>query len=253
MTVFPWLLARRPQRPGPVRSRSRGRGRAHPRARTSRAATCWARVVYGAAPTLLGAIVVIVISGVIGHPGRAVRRLLRRPHGRRDHARPRRVAGVPGAAARDPRGRDVRQRARDRRHRAGRHLHPGDGAPRAQRDARPAQPGVRRRGSRARLLRPADHLPPHPAQPRRGHRGPVHASTWRTRSSTSRRCQLPRAGPAAARSRTGARCSPTARSYLLQNPLPAMSAGIAIMLAVIAFNLVGDGLRAQLDPRERER
>ena len=29
--------------------------------------------------------------------------------------------------------------------------------------------------------------------------------------------------------------------------------GIAIMLAVIAFNLVGDGLRAQLDPRERQR
>lgn len=43
------------------------------------------------------------------------------------------------------------------------------------------------------------------------------------------------------------------RSYLLQNPMPAMAAGIAIMLAVIAFNLVGDGLRAQLDPRERQR
>ena len=43
------------------------------------------------------------------------------------------------------------------------------------------------------------------------------------------------------------------RSYLLQNPMPAMSAGLAIMLAVIAFNLVGDGLRAQLDPRERQR
>ncbi len=43
------------------------------------------------------------------------------------------------------------------------------------------------------------------------------------------------------------------RSYLIQNPLPAMSAGLAIMLAVIAFNLVGDGLRAQLDPRERQR
>jgi peptide/nickel transport system permease protein len=44
-----------------------------------------------------------------------------------------------------------------------------------------------------------------------------------------------------------------ARSYLLQNPWPAMSAGIAIMLAVVSVNLVGDGLRAQLDPRERER
>jgi peptide/nickel transport system permease protein len=43
------------------------------------------------------------------------------------------------------------------------------------------------------------------------------------------------------------------RSYLLQNPLPALSAGLAIMIAVICFNLVGDGLRAQLDPRERTR
>jgi peptide/nickel transport system permease protein len=43
------------------------------------------------------------------------------------------------------------------------------------------------------------------------------------------------------------------RSYLLQNPLPAVSAGLAIMIAVVCFNLVGDGLRVQLDPRERER
>ncbi len=43
------------------------------------------------------------------------------------------------------------------------------------------------------------------------------------------------------------------RAYLLQNAWPALSAGFAIMLAVISFNLVGDGLRSQLDPRERER
>jgi peptide/nickel transport system permease protein len=43
------------------------------------------------------------------------------------------------------------------------------------------------------------------------------------------------------------------RAYLLQNPWPAVSAGLSIMLAVVSFNLVGDGLRAQLDPRERER
>lgn len=43
------------------------------------------------------------------------------------------------------------------------------------------------------------------------------------------------------------------RAYLLQNAWPAVSAGIAIMLTVVSFNLVGDGLRAQLDPRERER
>ena len=43
------------------------------------------------------------------------------------------------------------------------------------------------------------------------------------------------------------------RAYLLQNAWPAVSAGAAIMLSVVSFNLVGDGLRAQLDPRERER
>jgi len=43
------------------------------------------------------------------------------------------------------------------------------------------------------------------------------------------------------------------RNYLLIDPIPATAAGLSIMLAVIAFNLVGDGLRAQLDPRERER
>ena len=44
-----------------------------------------------------------------------------------------------------------------------------------------------------------------------------------------------------------------ARSYLLQDPWPAVSAGVAIALAVVSVNLVGDGLRSQLDPRERER
>lgn len=43
------------------------------------------------------------------------------------------------------------------------------------------------------------------------------------------------------------------RAYLLQNAWPAVTAGFAIMLTVVSFNLVGDGLRAQLDPRERER
>ncbi len=42
------------------------------------------------------------------------------------------------------------------------------------------------------------------------------------------------------------------RAFLLLSPYVAISAGIAIMIAVIAFNLFGDGLRAQLDPRQRE-
>ncbi len=42
------------------------------------------------------------------------------------------------------------------------------------------------------------------------------------------------------------------RSYMLLSPYTAVSAGVAIMIAVIAFNLFGDGLRAQFDPRQRE-
>ena len=77
-------------------------------------------------------------------------------------------------------------------------------------------------------------------------------STSRTRSSTSRRSRFLGPGQQPPDPDWGSMLS-DARSYLLQNPWPAMCAGIAIMLAVISFNLVGDGLRAQLDPRERER
>lgn len=41
------------------------------------------------------------------------------------------------------------------------------------------------------------------------------------------------------------------RRYLLQHPLLSIAPGIAIMLVVFAFNLVGDGLRDALDPRLR--
>jgi ABC-type dipeptide/oligopeptide/nickel transport system permease subunit len=39
--------------------------------------------------------------------------------------------------------------------------------------------------------------------------------------------------------------------YLLTNPMLSFAPGIAIMLVVFAFNLVGDGLRDALDPRLR--
>ena len=42
------------------------------------------------------------------------------------------------------------------------------------------------------------------------------------------------------------------RQFLLLSPYTAAFAGLTIMVAVIAFNLLGDGLRAQLDPRQRE-
>jgi ABC-type dipeptide/oligopeptide/nickel transport system permease subunit len=39
--------------------------------------------------------------------------------------------------------------------------------------------------------------------------------------------------------------------YLLTNPILSFAPGLAIMLVVFAFNLVGDGLRDALDPRLR--
>jgi len=39
--------------------------------------------------------------------------------------------------------------------------------------------------------------------------------------------------------------------YLTMNPVLSFAPGIAIMLVVFAFNMVGDGLRDALDPRLR--
>jgi ABC-type dipeptide/oligopeptide/nickel transport system permease subunit len=39
--------------------------------------------------------------------------------------------------------------------------------------------------------------------------------------------------------------------YLLTNPVLSFAPGLAIMLVVFAFNMVGDGLRDALDPRLR--
>ena len=42
------------------------------------------------------------------------------------------------------------------------------------------------------------------------------------------------------------------RTWMLLSPWTAVVGGVAIMIAVVSFNLVGDGLRAQLDPRQRD-
>jgi peptide/nickel transport system permease protein len=39
--------------------------------------------------------------------------------------------------------------------------------------------------------------------------------------------------------------------YMLTNPILSFAPGLAIMLVVFAFNMVGDGLRDALDPRLR--
>jgi len=41
------------------------------------------------------------------------------------------------------------------------------------------------------------------------------------------------------------------RQYLLSNPILSFAPGLAIMLVVYAFNMVGDGLRDALDPQLR--
>lgn len=43
------------------------------------------------------------------------------------------------------------------------------------------------------------------------------------------------------------------RNYLNVSPWPAVFAGIAILLAALGFNLLGDGLQDRLDPRLRTR
>jgi peptide/nickel transport system permease protein len=39
--------------------------------------------------------------------------------------------------------------------------------------------------------------------------------------------------------------------YLFTNPLLSFAPGVAVMLVVLSFNMVGDGLRDALDPRLR--
>jgi ABC-type dipeptide/oligopeptide/nickel transport system permease subunit len=39
--------------------------------------------------------------------------------------------------------------------------------------------------------------------------------------------------------------------YLLNNPILSFAPGLCVMLVVLAFNLMGDGLRDALDPRLR--
>ena len=39
--------------------------------------------------------------------------------------------------------------------------------------------------------------------------------------------------------------------YLISNPILSFAPGISIMLVVLGFNMVGDGLRDALDPRLR--
>ena len=70
----------------------------------------------------------------------------------------------------------------------------------------------------------------------------------RARSSARRRCRSS-ASASSRRRRRGATMLHDAQSYLYQAPRLAIFPGLAIVLAALAFNLLGDGLRDVLDPR----
>ncbi|MBI3629968.1 MAG: hypothetical protein HY217_10415 [Candidatus Rokubacteria bacterium] len=59
----------------------------------------------------------------------------------------------------------------------------------------------------------------------------------------------PTKGLRAASSRRG--CGREGRQYIFRAPAPITYPGLAIFLAVLGFNLFGDGLRDALDPRMR--
>jgi len=79
--------------------------------------------------------------------------------------------------------------------------------------------------------------------------------SWCRAPSPSRRpsfirglAELPRAVGAAAHGRRGANMLNEGRTYLETAPWISVFPGVAIMTAVLAFNLIGDGLRDILDP-----
>ena len=64
-----------------------------------------------------------------------------------------------------------------------------------------------------------------------------------------RRPGLSRPRRASRRRRNGARCWPTAADLILSQPWVVTFPGLAILITVLAINLMGDGLRDALDPR----
>ena len=68
---------------------------------------------------------------------------------------------------------------------------------------------------------------------------------WRRRGSRSSASAPSRRRP------TGARCWRTGTSYFLSAWWIATFPGVAILVAVLGFNLLGDALRDQADPRQR--
>ena len=133
----------------------------------------------------------------------------------------------------------------DRRHRLVQRL-----APRARRDAGGATAGLRRRGARARRVATCESS------------GAICCRTSSRRSSSARRSRVgnviaargrplvPRHRRATAHTRAGDRSSSTASTPSSAAWWVVLFPGLAIVVTVLAFNVLGDALRDVLDPRQ---
>ena len=82
----------------------------------------------------------------------------------------------------------------------------------------------------------------HPVDQRGGHH-------WRVRGDSDRiRIQLPGSGHSSTNASWG-NLLLNAQNYLYRDPLLAVYPGVLILLVVLAFNFMGDGLRELVDPQ----
>ena len=113
-----------------------------------------------------------------------------------------------------------------------------------------AREGVRRGGAVARGLEQADHVPRDPAQPGRADhrlRDAVHPGEHPARGGAV----VPRRRASSRRRRPGAQMLAEATSIFDTAWWFMFFPGMALLLTVLAFNLVGDGMQDALNPKAR--
>ena len=139
-------------------------------------------------------------------------------------------------------GRDLRDRVRELDLHRAHHPRPGAVA---------AREGVRRRRALAGRLEPADHLPRDPAEPGRADHRLQHAG-HPAEHPVRGGAVVPRASGSSRRTRAGAQMLADATSIFDTAWWYMVFPGAALLLTVLAFNLLGDGLHDALNPTGRE-
>ena len=207
------------------------------------------RVIWGTRASLLAGVVSVSISLLLGVPIGLVGGLSRRRGRWPDLAHHRRLPGLPVPDPGDRAGRVSRPQPdqRDDRHRRLGHadLRAADARAGAQRQGR----GLCRGRARGRQPAVAHRAAPCAAQ---RDRAADRAGDAGDRRGGDRRGQpvVPRPRPAAAGAELGQHAQHR-EELRRQAPWMAIWPGLAIFLLVLAFNLLGDGLRDALDPRQR--